>query len=626
VGWLSGWRRRKKGTIRGTTAGAQTNYQMKITVHKGTGTDSPTDVYCGGNCRDDFGDIRFTDSDGTTLLSYWIEKVVPGDYAVFWVKILSIPASPDSVDVYMYYGNPSATSVSDGDATFDFFDDFEPVEGWVEKAQTTVNRGDGNKHGIIYDNKIYLIGGLTSLSSPYSLKDSLSCYDPSTNSFTSLAPLLEPKASVGACVYNGAIYIIGGINGDAATFTDDLDKYDISTNTWTHISDDPAGAHEGSALVGYNGKLYRYGGCFGGSGTTSIEEYDLSTGTWTTKTPCPVGRAHMAYGLINGKLYIAGGADGGTIHGDTYEYDIANDKWTKKTDMPTPRYHVASFVYNNKLYVIGGRGDGGTVYKSVVEIYDPSTDTWDTTSIPNLPQNIAFAFSGYDSEGNIYVFDGFTDSHALIHKTYKYYELVGALDPNKWNPPTADGVASVSGGILTLTRPSTGSGNTYLISKYLTSFGQIVEYRWKPKQLGDSSHLLAVGQYDSSTKYYQRQTIDSYTATNFSYDYSDGTTQTSQDSGKPKDTEWHRFTTKLISASSVKYYIDNAYEWEQTSYIALGYPGVRCYGGAGIEANVLVDWVLVRKYADPEPIWGTWGSEELAPVAAGKPPMTLMGV
>jgi len=124
VGWLSGWGRRKKGTIQGTTAGAQTDYQMRMTVHKGTGTDSPTDVYCGGNCRDDFGDIRWCAEDGTTLLSYWIEELVSGDYAVFWVKIPSIPASPDSVDVYMYYDNPSATSLSDGDATFLLFDDF----------------------------------------------------------------------------------------------------------------------------------------------------------------------------------------------------------------------------------------------------------------------------------------------------------------------------------------------------------------------------------------------------------------------------------------------------------------------------------------------------------------------
>jgi len=128
MAWLTGWGRRKKQTITGTTAGAQTNYQKKMVVHKGSGTDSPTDVYCNGKCRDDFGDIRWTMDDGITLMDYWIEKVVSGDYAVFWIKIPSVPASPGTVDVYMYYDNPSATSLSDGDATFQFFDDFEGTE------------------------------------------------------------------------------------------------------------------------------------------------------------------------------------------------------------------------------------------------------------------------------------------------------------------------------------------------------------------------------------------------------------------------------------------------------------------------------------------------------------------
>jgi len=127
--WLSGWNCRKGQTITGSTAGAQTNYQMKMTVHKGSGIDSNTGVYCGGNCRDDFGDIRWTTSDGTTLMDYWIESIVSGDNAVFWIEIPSIPASPNTVDVYMYYSNSSATSVSNGANTFFFFDDFTGTSG-----------------------------------------------------------------------------------------------------------------------------------------------------------------------------------------------------------------------------------------------------------------------------------------------------------------------------------------------------------------------------------------------------------------------------------------------------------------------------------------------------------------
>jgi hypothetical protein len=79
-------------------------------------------VRLNNHAKSDFSDVRFTASDGITQLSYWTESVVNGD-ANFWVKI------PDNLNstgttIYMYYGNPSATSSSSGTATFPFFDDF----------------------------------------------------------------------------------------------------------------------------------------------------------------------------------------------------------------------------------------------------------------------------------------------------------------------------------------------------------------------------------------------------------------------------------------------------------------------------------------------------------------------
>jgi len=124
VAWFSGWSNRKKITIAGSSAGAQTNYQMKLTVHKGSGSDSGSDVYLLGHCKDDFSDIRFTKSDGETELDYWIEEYTSGDNAVVWIEFDSIPASPDSAIFYLYYGNSEAPSASNGDNTFLFFDDF----------------------------------------------------------------------------------------------------------------------------------------------------------------------------------------------------------------------------------------------------------------------------------------------------------------------------------------------------------------------------------------------------------------------------------------------------------------------------------------------------------------------
>jgi len=120
------WTRRKPITITGSTAGAQTNYQLKITIPYTTGMQA------------DFDDIRFTSSDGTTLIDHWLESKTDSSTADFWVEIPSIPASPDTTTVYLYYGNSNVSSTSDGTATFTFFDDFSSntinASSWPDNA------------------------------------------------------------------------------------------------------------------------------------------------------------------------------------------------------------------------------------------------------------------------------------------------------------------------------------------------------------------------------------------------------------------------------------------------------------------------------------------------------------
>jgi hypothetical protein len=91
--------------------------------------------------RTDFGDVRFTRSDGVTLLDYWMESKVDGDYAVFWVKVAddlsTIPAT-----IYIYYGKSDAATTSNGDNTFLLFDDFLG-NSLDSNKWTTVIRGDG---------------------------------------------------------------------------------------------------------------------------------------------------------------------------------------------------------------------------------------------------------------------------------------------------------------------------------------------------------------------------------------------------------------------------------------------------------------------------------------------------
>jgi len=66
-------------------------------------------------------DIRFTSDDGHTLLNFWIEKW-DLNKAIVYIKVPLLTLGENTI--YMYHGNPNANNVSNGDATFEFFDDF----------------------------------------------------------------------------------------------------------------------------------------------------------------------------------------------------------------------------------------------------------------------------------------------------------------------------------------------------------------------------------------------------------------------------------------------------------------------------------------------------------------------
>jgi len=137
MAWLTGWTYRKSHVINSAN-GAGTNYQVKIKVYYGNGTDSGENVYLNGKCKTDFGDIRFTRSDGETLLDYWMEEKVDSNYALFWVEIAD-DLSTNPATIYIYYGNSTATTTSNGNNTFLFFDDFPGTS--LDSSKWTVVSG-----------------------------------------------------------------------------------------------------------------------------------------------------------------------------------------------------------------------------------------------------------------------------------------------------------------------------------------------------------------------------------------------------------------------------------------------------------------------------------------------------
>lgn len=118
----SSWLYRKSHVVNSASF-ASTNYQVKIVVVNGSSSDSGNTVYIDNKTESDFGDIRFTDNDETTLLDYWIEETNSGDNATFWVEVAD-NLNSTSATIYVYYGASGQSTTSNGTNTFLYFEDF----------------------------------------------------------------------------------------------------------------------------------------------------------------------------------------------------------------------------------------------------------------------------------------------------------------------------------------------------------------------------------------------------------------------------------------------------------------------------------------------------------------------
>ncbi len=102
---------------------ALTDYQIKVEVPFVTGMKS------------DYSDLRITDTDGTTFLNFYLEYY-DADKAIIWLKIPAIAASVKK-SFWIYYCNAAATSYSNPEKTFIFYDGFESFSGWNNLSNGT---------------------------------------------------------------------------------------------------------------------------------------------------------------------------------------------------------------------------------------------------------------------------------------------------------------------------------------------------------------------------------------------------------------------------------------------------------------------------------------------------------
>ena len=127
LGWMnSSWLYRKAISV--ANSGSELiNEEVLITIDTAT-------LVTAGKIQNDCDDLRFTDSDESTALVYWVEGGCNTSATQVWVKIPTLTAGGKTI--YMYYGNPSATNLEEAwTGEFMLLNSTSCPTGWTRKTE-----------------------------------------------------------------------------------------------------------------------------------------------------------------------------------------------------------------------------------------------------------------------------------------------------------------------------------------------------------------------------------------------------------------------------------------------------------------------------------------------------------
>lgn len=257
---------------------------------------------------------------------------------------------------------------------------------------------------------IYAIGGMRKGWETLSTVES---YNTIIGKWSKKADMLSHRYGLSTAVLDGKIYAMGGITVVGPKVLPTVEEYDPIRNKWTKRADMPT-PKSGFSTGVLNGKIYVIGGTGRDfvSALHTMEEYDPRFDTWTKKADMPTARFSLGAEVVNGKIYAIGGQTNiwgeysGNLTSIVEEYDPESDTWTRKSDMPTPRAFFCTGVIDEKIFVIGGISkEYGNNGLSTVEVYDPATDKWSTAI--DIPTG-RFCLAGVGIKGRIYAMGGIT--------------------------------------------------------------------------------------------------------------------------------------------------------------------------------------------------------------------------
>ena len=286
-------------------------------------------------------------------------------------------------------------------------------------------------------NKIFFAGGNYNIPGSPAASSRVDIYDLISNTWTT-AELSQARYGISSAVLGNKIFFAGGYK-DGNRTSSAVDIYDVVTNTWTVANLSVNRAEIAAGTVGnkvvFAGGVHAEDGYWSGGSVFSdrVDIYDASLNTWTVAALSEKMRVGMAVTTVGNRIYFAGGTGNWSIfdYNPTSKidiYDAGTNTWSTSA-LNRARGGLAGIAVNNKIYWAGGE-----VYENLpeninqVEIKDINAQT---SSLECLFQPNAF-FSAVAKSNKIVFFTGW----GVAQNKFDIYDVttsswsIGVLNQN----------------------------------------------------------------------------------------------------------------------------------------------------------------------------------------------------
>ncbi len=229
---------------------------------------------------------------------------------------------------------------------------------------------------VVYDDKIWLIGGFSGdFPNEQPVAEILS-YTPSTDTWSQegVIPVGRRRGSAGAAFHNGLIYIVGGnTNGHNPGAQPWFDSFNPATGEWQILPDAPSSrdhttiAISNQRLVVAGGRQTAFPNTFGNM-LAETDVFDFRTNSWSVGRSIPTMRAGTMTVRVGNEVVVIGGetAEPGLAQKEVEAYNVNSNSWRSLQSLNVGRHSGAAAIVNGQIHVVSGSERRGGSPESVV--------------------------------------------------------------------------------------------------------------------------------------------------------------------------------------------------------------------------------------------------------------------